>query len=560
VIYPFYESGWPMIKMFYSIKSKFILNLFVALVSLLIFAFLAYFVAVNRIHDIMENDIHSVATSLEKTLSYISSTNKDAYKDAVLKDEIHKIKVGKTGYVYLISSDGTLLIHPKKEGKNLKDTDYGAHIISHKEGGTYEYVSATTGQKKIAAFKYIPKWDAWIVPGVNKADYFEELRAEFLLYFVSLFLIFSGMLTALNYLTGSRILNHLARVTGIARDLSEGDGDLRIRIPMKINKGELCKLSNHFNMFVQKVDNTILEVKQSSSYQTSLANALSDLTSSLRSKTNESDAVAQKTMDHLNIIRTSLDETVKGSNEIFEISKESQISLKSTSDSINLISSKISDTAESTQELNDEFSRLISDVQNLKQITAVIRDIADQTNLLALNAAIEAARAGEHGRSFAVVAEEVRNLSDRTNKAINEVDASLSIFVQSMSAATEKIEGNSEVVDELVVEGEDVKKQFVFIEDSINKNVKISKEGLTSITKMNENVVSIIEQIEYMSALSFENGGFINEVDEIALEIKDTDLVIDDFLNFFQLSKDPKARVYTKKSSNNDTANEDIFF
>lgn len=549
-----------MLSLFNSIKSKFILNLIVALSSLLVFAFLAYAVAVNKIHQIMENDINSLATSLEKTLLYISYKDKFAYKDKLLQEDIHKIVVGKSGYVYLIASDGTLLIHPSKAGKNLKDTDYGAYIISHKEGGIYEYTSATTGQEKIAAFKYIPAWDAWIVPGVNKADYFDELRYEFVVYFTTLFLIFSGVLLILNYVTGSRILKHLNTVTDRAQDLSQGDGDLTIRIPITLKQGELYRLSRHFNDFVKKVDDTILEVKQSSYYQTSLANALTDLTFSLRSKTSESEKMSKQTMEHLNEIRGSLDESVKGSTEIFDISKQSESSLASTNESIDTISSKISHTAESTQELNDEFSRLISDVDNLKQITAVIRDIADQTNLLALNAAIEAARAGEHGRSFAVVAEEVRSLSDRTNKAINEVDASLSIFVQSMSAATEKIEANSGIVEELVVEGEDVKKKFEFIDQAIHRNVQISKMGLDSITQMNTNLVAIIEQIQYMSALSFENGGFINEVDEIALEIKETDHSIDEFLNFFKLSKLPEEKAYVKKMSQQDESEDNIFF
>ena len=549
-----------MFNMFNSIKSKFILNLTVALLSLLILSFLAYSIAVSKIHDIMENDINSLATSLEKTLDYIAEKDKKAYLDEDLKNEMNKIVVGKTGYVYVIRSDGELLIHPKKEGKNLRDTDYGAYITSHKEGGVYDYVSATTGQEKIAAFKYIPAWDAWVVPGVNKADYFDELRSEFLFTFTILFLVFASALTILNYFTGTGILNHLAKVTGIAQDLSTGDGDLTIRIPMAINKGELCKLSRHFNQFVDKVDHTILDVKESSHYQTSLANALTDLTHCLRTKTDESEEVGRKTMDNLNEIRHSLDATVQGSTEIFEISQESEQSLASTSKSINTISSKISHTAESTQDLNDEFSRLISDVENLKEITAVIRDISDQTNLLALNAAIEAARAGEHGRGFAVVAEEVRSLSDRTNKAINEVDASLSVFVQSMSAATEKIEANSSVVEELVVEGEDVKDKFSLIDKAINRNVQISKDSLDAITLMNGNIVSIIEQIQYMAALSFENGEFINEVDSIAKEVKSTDSEIDDFLGFFQLSNTPKTREYTKVTQETCKVDEDIFF
>ncbi len=529
-----------------TIKAKFIFNLFLALFSLVSIVVIAYYIAIAEIHTIMVKDIESVANSLGKSLSYVAEKEREAYKDKSLKEALLDIRVGKTGYVYLIDSSGTLLIHPKKEGSSLAHTDYGKHIISHKEGGVYEYHSVTSNQDKLAGFYYVPKWDAWIVPGVNKADYFEDLQSEFIWYFSILLLLLGTVLTGLNYVTGVSILKNMNNINRVALDLSEGEGDLRVRLPIKKNGDELSYLSANVNSFIQKIDTTILKAKESSSYQTSLANALSQVTHILRAKQSERDTMAKHTMEGLNDIRSSLDETVQGSNKIFETSKESEHSLRSTSQSIDTISSKISHTAQSTQELNDEFSRLISDVENLKEITAVIRDIADQTNLLALNAAIEAARAGEHGRGFAVVAEEVRSLSDRTNKAINEVDASLSIFVQSMSGATEKIESNSAIVEELVVEGEDVKDKFVQISESIHTNVEISEHSLDAITQMKANIVSIIDQIQQMSTLSLENGAFIDEVDEIAGEVKKTDKEIDEQLGFFQLSQTPLKRDYHK--------------
>ena len=546
--------------MFNTIKSKFIVNLVLVLVSLLALVVIAYYIAVDKVHNIMIKDISNVAISLQKTLEYISEQDEEGYKKSALKDKIHHIKVGKSGYVYLIDSEGTLLIHPTKEGKNLNNTDYGRHIISHKENGIYEYTSVTTSQEKIAAYAYIPKWDAWIVPGVNKGDYFTELKEEFLIYFSILLVVISTVLFALSYATQKSILNGVESINNVAIDLSQGEGDLNKRLPVGHSKNELSILSENVNSFIKKIDHTILEVKQSSHYQTSLANTLATLTSSLRAKTSESDSMAKDTMEHLNSIRMSLDVTVKGSQEIFDTSKESENALSHTNESIDNISNKISLTSQSTQELNDEFTQLISDIENLKDITAVIKDISDQTNLLALNAAIEAARAGEHGRGFAVVAEEVRSLSDRTNKAISEVDATLSVIVQSMSSATQKIEDNSGVVEELVGEGEEVKNNFNSIRDVISQNVSISKVSLDSIVAMNGNIVSIIEQIQYMSALSFEKGGFINEVDEIALEIKETDTAIDEELNFFTLTKSPEERNYQRKVEQVEDTDESIFF
>ncbi len=546
--------------MFHTIKSKFVLNLVLAVFGLLSLIVVADFIAVSKVHDIMLKDVTTIAQSLEKTLEYISETEEEGYKSVLLKQKVHDIKIGKSGYVYVISSDGTLLIHPTKEGANLKDTDYGAHIISNKGSGTYEYTSATTGQEKIAAYAYIPAWDAWVVPGANKADYFTELKRDFIIYFSLLLLIVSITLIVLNYFTGKSILKGVYAINDVAIDLSKGNGDLRKRLPIGHSENELSILSQNINTFLQKIDKTIYEVKYNSSYQTSLANALTSLTSSLRNKTNESDTMAKSTMEHLSSIRTSLDESVKGSEEIVKTSKESEEALERTNNSIDSISSKIALTAESTQELNDEFNRLISDIENLKEITGVIRDISDQTNLLALNAAIEAARAGEHGRGFAVVAEEVRSLSDRTNKAINEVDATLSIFVQSMSSATEKIQDNSEIVNGLVGEGAGVKENFSLIDNAIHQNVEISQGSLDSIVQMNQNIVAIIEQIQYMSALSFEKGGFINEVDDIALEIKQTDSDIDNELKFFKLTKVPKVKNYVSKNSSQNEVDEDVFF
>ena len=545
--------------MFQTIKAKFIINLMVSILSMLVILVVAYFLAVSNIKSIMVSDVSNVAKSLKKTIVFMQKRSGLKYTDGQFKNMIHSMRVGKTGYVYIINAQGTLLVHPKEEGKSLANTSYGSYIIAHKEGGTYEYVSSTTGQEKLAAFEYIPAWDAWVVPGVNKADYFDAINQHFMQYFSFLLFGAIGLLILLNYFTGKTVLKNAQTIKKVSHDLSEGDGDLTQTLPVLKTKDEFQSISKNFNAFLEKMHNSIINIKGSSAYQTLLANELTSLTHMLRSKTTESGNIATTTMEDLNEIRALLETNVSGSQEILTINQSSASVLQSASLKIDNIVSSISTTQESADTISDEFNKLISDISGLKEITTVIRDISEQTNLLALNAAIEAARAGEHGRGFAVVAEEVRKLSERTNKAINEVDSSISVLIQSVGDATEQINTNKDVVETLVVYGSEIKEEFSEIDNSIENSVSIAQESQSSMTIMQTQIISIVEKIQFMAALSFENGEFANDVDDVAEEIMGVDLEIDKYLSFFTTEEPDTTRTYKKKERES-SFDDDMFF
>ncbi len=151
-------------------------------------------------------------------------------------------------------------------------------------------------------------------------------------------------------------------------------------------------------------------------------------------------------------------------------------------------SKTIENITTSIQGVSSQSEAMIEQGQDIKSIVEIIRDIADQTNLLALNAAIEAARAGEHGRGFAVVADEVRKLAERTQKSLSEIEANINILVQSISDTSESIKNQ-------VKEVEEINASIEALRSVAEGNLKIASDSLEISQEIDKVSNDILEDV-----------------------------------------------------------------
>ena len=382
-----------------------------------------------------------------------------------LTSMVKEVQFGTQGYLMLIEDTGVVLADPSNTDHNFKQLSEISAV--HKELASAKGMITVEfdGEPWYATIYESPELGWKFIGLIPYSEVFELVdELALLISIVSILLV---VVFGVIGLWLSRVITRPMNViTKGLQEIACGEGDLTRRLRVK-SEDESGLMANAFNSFVDIVHKLITEIKGNAVQVGEEAHSASRVSEQVRDISDQqSQAIEQVSTAFHEMVATS-NEVAKNCSETATSADESEKQvvqgrkyIQETSESVNILESIIVDSNKAMTELAEESS-------NITSILDTIRGIADQTNLLALNAAIEAARAGEQGRGFAVVADEVRTLAQKTSESTAEIDHLISSLNKRTNIVTEKLSSSLEHSMQTVETTEKTKAVFEAIQGSV---------------------------------------------------------------------------------------------
>lgn len=341
----------------------------------------------------------------------------------------------------------------------------------------------------------------------------------------------TGILILLSIVVGyfiKTITSPLKRTLRAMRTLSKGEGDLTQRLPEEGSK-ELIHLARYFNQFVASIQSIMMNINdaglQVSASASQLSHSVHHIDDSLNQQQNDVDMLATAMTEMLATVE-------EVANRTAEANEASRHAANETQKSHSIIQNNVAESNELAEQLSAAklvVQKLATDANNVDTVLEVIRGVAEQTNLLALNAAIEAARAGEQGRGFAVVADEVRTLSQRTQESTLEIQSIVELLqtgsgnvVEVMTQGTDRASSASALSTQAGQTLNVINQEVHRIEEMAQHIATAAEQQTVTVNDINRNVVSLSDMATSVSSESAQmasSGKELKRVSENLMEM-----------------------------------------
>ena len=329
------------------------------------------------------------------------------------------------------------------------------------------------------------------------------------------------------------IINKLKTLQEATYDLAKGDGDLTKRV--QVAKGdEIFVVAQNINEFIEKVRVTVSEATSTSNSNTQIASTLSRASVDMKDKATQESNIVHEVANDGAALQNILSISIEQAKETKENIDQTGQKLKDANAQIVKLANEIEERSHDELELSQKLVDLSSETTAVKSVLEVIADIADQTNLLALNAAIEAARAGEHGRGFAVVADEVRKLAERTQKSLSEINTTISVITQSVNDASEHMSTNAKAIEKLSLNANDVESEISSSVMAIEESIGQVDETVTGYISNSKTIATMITKVSSIEKISQENQETIDEISDASSNLMEMTNNLNDLLQGYR--------------------------
>jgi methyl-accepting chemotaxis protein len=342
-----------------------------------------------------------------------------------------------------------------------------------------------------------------IVISLDKID--EDIRTTEMILFLALIIALLVFVLLASVFFTREIFNPLSTLQKRTSELVSGDKDLTKRLKYTAGN-EFGEAANEVNNFIGMVQGTVHDVKELGQQNCEIAQDLQISSHVIVESTKKEQQLVEIATSRSEVIRELLSDVSETSLKTQTMVEDANNDLTLARKSLSSLSDEVHTFVATENELSGELSGLKGNADQVKEVLRVIKDIAEQTNLLALNAAIEAARAGEHGRGFAVVADEVRKLAERTQKSLTEIDMSVSTIVQSINDVSDKMNHNAKNIEKLTEISYDVEEKISITSKAMENSNKAAHKARQDGEVMSKEIENIIKNIADIEAISAANG------------------------------------------------------